>query len=66
MPNLVVRITDTEMAALEAAASRAGQSRSDYVREALTLRESAPDFAAAVDEHEKRLSALEALARGEM
>jgi uncharacterized protein (DUF1778 family) len=66
MPNLVVRITEQEMAALEAAASRSGQSRSDYVREALTLRESAPDLAGAVEDHEKRLSALEALARGEM
>jgi Arc/MetJ-type ribon-helix-helix transcriptional regulator len=66
MPNLVVRITEQEMAALEAAASRAGQSRSDYVREALALRESGPDHGAALEDHEKRLSALEQLAHGAM
>jgi hypothetical protein len=62
MPNLVVRITDQEMAALEAAASRAGQRKSDYVRDALALRESAPDHATRIDDLERRLEALENLA----
>jgi hypothetical protein len=66
MPNLVVRITDREMAALEAAASRAGQRKSDYVRDALALRKTSPDHAAALEDHEKRLSALEQLAHGAM
>jgi hypothetical protein len=66
MPNLVVRITDPEMAALEAAASRAGQSKSDYVRETLALREQGGDLTerlqALEDDHERRLSRLEQMA----
>jgi hypothetical protein len=62
MPNLVVRVTDQEMAALEAAASRAGQRKSDYVRDALALRESTPDQATRMDDLERRLAALENLA----
>jgi hypothetical protein len=62
MPNLVVRITDPEMAALEAAASRAGQSKSDYVRDALALRESGPVHAELLEDHERRLSRLEEMA----
>lgn len=53
MPNLVVRINDAEMAALEAAASRAGyKSKSEYVRKTLALREQGGDTA-------ERLQALE-------
>lgn len=52
MPNLVVRINDAEMAALEAAASRAGQSKSEYVRKTLALREHGGDLT-------ERLQALE-------
>jgi hypothetical protein len=78
MPNLVVRITDTEMAALEVAVSRAGhKSKSDYVRETLfyprggglsryALREQGGDLAERVEaierDHERRISRLEGMA----
>jgi hypothetical protein len=66
MPNLVVRIKDAEMAALEAAASRAGQSKSDYVRETLALREQGGDLAQRLEalerDHDRRISRLEGMA----
>jgi Arc/MetJ-type ribon-helix-helix transcriptional regulator len=67
MPNLVVRITDTEMAALEAAVSRAGhKSKSDYVRETLALREQGGDLAERLEalerDHDRRIRRLEGMA----
>lgn len=66
MPNLVVRVTDAEMAVVEAAARRAGQHKSEYVRRALALREQDGDLAERVsviqDDHERRISRLEEMA----
>ena len=60
MPTITIRVSDQERAALEAAASRSGQTLSQYVRETLMLRER--DIAAQVADHERRLDALEQLA----
>lgn len=62
MPTITIRVSAEERAALEAAASRSGQSLSAYIRETLTLREA--DIAGQVADHERRLSELERLALG--
>lgn len=44
MPTITVRVTGDERARIEARASAAGQDISEYVREALRLREAHPDL----------------------
>ena len=55
MPTLTIRVSAEERAALEAAASRSGQSLSVYVRETLNLREHRDS----IDRAHERIAGLE-------
>ena len=58
MPTITIRLSATEKGDLESAARRSGQNVSDYVREALALRDPEIDW----DEVQRRLRRLETLA----
>lgn len=66
MRHLTVRLPDEEAAELDAAARRAGQSRTDVVRAALRahlgLNDPTADHGDQLEAHERRLSRLEELA----
>jgi uncharacterized protein (DUF1778 family) len=64
MPTITFRISDDERAAIEAAAAQTGVTVSNYIRQTLAVRDQVPDLAERVEDHERRLSALEEMADG--
>jgi uncharacterized protein (DUF1778 family) len=62
MPTITFRISDDERAAIEAAAAQTGVTVSNYIRQTLAVRDELPDLAERVEDHERRLSALEEMA----
>lgn len=62
MPTITFRISDKERAAIEAAAAQTGVTVSNYIRQTLAARDELPDLAERVEDHERRLSALEEMA----
>ena len=65
MPTITIRLKPDQKAALEAAARSAGQSLSDYAREALDLhenRDSLADVPGRIDALEREVSCLRQLA----
>jgi predicted DNA-binding protein len=60
MPTVTIRVSEDTKRHLDANAQRSGQTISDYIREALDLRD--PDLMEIVEDHERRLRRLEELA----
>lgn len=61
MPTITIRVSAAEKAKIEAAAHAIGESVSEYVREALAIRNDV-DYAGRMDDFERRLARLEEIA----